>query len=312
MLRSRSLIVGLCVSVLAACGGGGSGDGGDDDGVDAAPGDIDSAVPDGWTSLLEGDWTLPAGQPDTYYCVYATVPRDMYVKAFRPLIPVGTHHTVLTLFDNASPADGIYPCNVGTNGQSMIYGSGVGSPDFTFPAGVGLHLRAGQRLLLNLHLYNASDATITGDSAILVKSQPTATPTLAEMVFAGNLNFSIPAGAMNHEIVGGCTSNVDYSLFAVWPHMHQFATEQKVEHIRGGTTTVLHDGAYSFEEQNYYVQSPIFQVQQGDQIRVTCTYNNPLNTSIPFGDSSNQEMCFSGLYRYPAQGGNIFSCSSFF
>src|SRR5687768_382484 len=112
MLRSKSLIVGSVVCALGfalgACGSGGSGD---DDVVDAS-GSVDTAIPDGWVSLMEGDWTLPAGQPDTYYCVYATVPRDMYIKAFRPLIPLGTHHTVLTLFNGSSPADGIHPCNV--------------------------------------------------------------------------------------------------------------------------------------------------------------------------------------------------------
>ena len=49
----------------------------------------------------------------------------------------------------------------------------------------------------------------------------------------------------------------------------------------------------------------------GSRIDVTCTYNNNTNppVNIPFGDSSNQEMCFTGLYKYPA-GGGLFQCSS--
>jgi hypothetical protein len=38
-----------------------------------------------------------------------------------------------------------------------------------------------------------------------------------------------------------------------------------------------------------------------------------MNTSgspINFGDSSDDEMCFVGFYRYPATGANLFSCIS--
>src|SRR5689334_18436782 len=108
------------VIALAGCGGSSSSD---PDGNNNQP---DAFVdPDGFVSLLAGDWHLDPGQ-EGYFCVYATVPEDVYIKAFRPLGPPGTHHTVLTTYTGASPADGTVPCNVGTNGQSMIYGSGVG------------------------------------------------------------------------------------------------------------------------------------------------------------------------------------------
>ena len=94
MSQLRFVLVGLFCAALVACGGS-SGDG-DDDAVDAA-GNVDTAIPDGWTSLMEGDWSLGAGE-EGYFCIYATVPRDIYIKAFRPLIPLGTHHTVVTRY----------------------------------------------------------------------------------------------------------------------------------------------------------------------------------------------------------------------
>jgi len=315
-MRAPQICSFILITVAATVGcGGGSGDGGDDDGtdIDASNGNIDADIPSDYTRLIGRDWSLPPGATDTYRCARYTVPADTYITNIIAQAPLGTHHTVLSIADSrVDGPDGIYDCDVQELGMVMLYASGVGTSPLDFPQDVSVRVAAGTQIHLNLHLYNATDAPITGDSAILVKSQSTPTPTLAEMVFAGNLNFEIPMGAMNHNVVGGCTANASYSLFAVWPHMHQYATKQKVEHIRSGTTTVLHDRAYSFEEQNYYVQNPIFQVQQGDQIRVTCTYNNTSGGRITFGDSSNQEMCFAGLYRYPAQGGNIFSCSSFF
>src|SRR6185436_4899014 len=109
----RTQLVLVTLLAVAAC------DGSSQSSDDAAmPGD---ANPDGWLTLLQGDWML-GPNAEGYFCVYATVPRDTYVKAFRPLTPLGTHHTVLTRYTGTAP-DGTVPCNVGTNGQSMIYGS---------------------------------------------------------------------------------------------------------------------------------------------------------------------------------------------
>ena len=192
----------------------------------------------------------------------------------------------------------------------MLYASGVGTDPLEFPTDVGIRVSAGQQVHLNLHLFNADpDNPINGDSAILVKSQPTAPPTLAEMVFAGKFLFGIPGNGVPYDVVGGCTANSNFTLFALWPHMHQLAVHQKYEIVRGGTPMVLHDGPFAFAEQRYYTQSPEFQVQSGDQIRVTCTYVNDTGATVTFGDSSNQEMCFTGMYRYPAASAGLFQCT---
>ncbi len=308
--RSVSLCSLLLSSVLVACGGGGGGGGGS---TDAATGDIDSDVPDGWTTLLEGEWTMPAGSPDTYYCVYATVPRDMYIKAFRPLIPLGTHHTVLTLYSGSSPADGTQLCNVGTNGQSMIYGSGVGSPDFVFPPGVGLHLKAGQRLLLNLHLYNASDEELTGRSGTLVQeAMPGEIQNFAEIVLAGpTLGLQVPTGISTQS--GNCdlsqVTDEPIHVFSLSQHMHKTGTHVKSVITRGQEEIVLQDVDYNFEQQTFQLVEPHITLEPTDRLTTYCTFNNP-GPAKTFGDSSDDEMCFSDLFYYPAQGAN-FTCSGF-
>ncbi|MBL9013323.1 MAG: hypothetical protein JNL83_04055 [Myxococcales bacterium] len=311
MSRSRALglSIGLSIvlsSVLAACGS----DGGSA-AVDAAPGSVDSAVPDGWTMLLEGDWTLPSGQPDTYYCVYATVPRDMYIKAFRPLIPVGTHHTVLTLFDGASPADGTHLCNVGTNGQSMIYGSGVGSPDFVFPQGVGLQLKKGQRLLLNLHLYNASDVTISGRSGTYIQeAQASEIQHTAEIVLAGpTFSLQVPTGVSTQS--GSCNvsqiTSQPIQVFSLSQHMHKTGTHVRSVITRGTQEIVLQDVDYNFEKQTFSLVDPHVTLQPTDKLTTYCTFDNP-GAPKRFGDSSDDEMCFTDLFYYPAQGAS-FTCT---
>lgn len=313
---SSAFLLAVMVGGLGGCGGGGSS--GDDDGTDpdatpiAVDAAVDAPIPAGYTRLIGRSWSLAAGQADTYRCVRVTVAQDTYITGFRAQAPLGTHHTVLSVRDSDGTADGEYDCSAGTLDMNMLYASGVGTDVFDLPAGVGLQIKAGQQINLNLHLFNASDQAISGDSAILVKSQATPPPMLAEMMFAGTFNISIPPGA-TRTVNGGCTmpAGVNQQLFALWPHMHQYATHQKVELVHGATTSTLLDSAFAFDEQGYYPKAPPVAVAGGDRVRVACTYTNTSNTTITFGDSSTKEMCFTGLYLYPARGAGIFDCAGF-
>jgi hypothetical protein len=315
MLRAMKMLALAVLMPLAfGCGQDGtSGAGVDAPTADGTTGQPDAPpIPEGYTRLIGRTWDLPAGATDTYRCVRFTVPQDTYITNIIAQAPFGTHHTVLSIAgaNGTAGADGEQNCSVTTLGMQMLYASGVGTSPLDFPDGVGIKVSAGQQIHLNLHLFNTTDAPISGDSAILVKSQPTPPPILAEMVFAGKVQFSVPTGMS--DLKGGCMVSSPYTLFAVWPHMHQIATHQKVTLTHGATTTVLHDGAYSFLEQTYYLKTPEVAVAAGDKIEVTCSYNNTTGSPVTFGESSTDEMCFSGLYRYPAANAGLFQCSTLF
>jgi hypothetical protein len=302
MLSARALLV--AVLVLAACGG-------SDPSTD--PETPDAFVdPDGFASLLAGDWNLAPGD-EGYFCVYATVPEDVYIKAFRPLGPPGTHHTVLTTLSSATPADGTVRCDVGRNGQSMIYGSGVGAPDFAFPASVGLHLRKGQRLLLNLHLYNATDNPLSGRSGVLYQpATADEVPNLAELVLAGpTVTLDVPTGVSTQS--GNCqlsnVANEPIKVFALSQHMHKLGTHLKSV-IDRSTELVLQDEPYNFEEQKFHLVEPHIELMPNDTLTTHCTFNNTTGATVRFGESSDDEMCFTDLFYYPAQGAS-YICSGF-
>ena len=261
-MKLASLASLLSLALAAACGGGGSGD--DTPTVDAA---IDAPDdPAGWTTLLQGDWSLAAGE-EGYYCVYATVPRDLYIKAFRPIGPAGTHHTVLTRYSGSHP-DGVVRCDVGTNGQSMIYGSGVGSPDFVFPTGVGMHLTAGTRLLLNLHLYNVSDQPLRGRSGTLFQEATAAEiEHLGELVLAGPTSgLTVPPGTSTQS--GSCGlsrfASEPIQVFAVASHMHKLGRHMRSVVRRGGQDLVLQDTPYEFEHQDFRRLTPAVELRPAD------------------------------------------------
>ncbi|MEZ4402188.1 MAG: hypothetical protein R3B06_19330 [Kofleriaceae bacterium] len=307
-------VPGLVLAALAAaaCGSDGGGGGGGD--IDAAPdvvdAAVDAAVPQGFTRLVGRSWSLPPGASDTYRCVRLTLPTAVTVSEIMAQSPLGTHHTVLSIASGSSAgADGEFNCSAGDLGMVMLYASGVGTSPLVFPAGVGMTIPAGTQIHLNLHLFNTTDNVLSGETQILVKAPVTPPTQMAENVFAGSFNIVVPPGA-TRTVVGGCTVNRAYKIFALWPHMHQIATHQKIELIRNGTPMVLHDAPFAFYEQNYFLQDPEIDVQPGDRLQVSCTYENTTSSTVTFGDSSNQEMCFAGLYRYPASGGgNIFECT---
>ena len=310
MLLGMRKFAALLAVFVVGCGSDGGSNSGDDTVVDAASGTPDAPpLPEGYTKLVGRTWSLPAGATDTYRCIRYTVPTDTYVTNIVAQAPPGTHHTVLSIAaGNAAGADGQFDCSVGSIGRPMLYASGVGTDPLDFPTGVGLKIAAGTQIHLNLHLFNATDNVLTGESAILIKTSSTPPPMLAEMVFAGKILFSVPPGT--HDVSGGCTVQTPYKMFAYWPHMHKTAIHSKLEWTHGGTTTVLHDQAYDFNEQTYYKPAAEISVSQGDKINVTCTFNNPSTTqNITFGDSTNEEMCFTGLYRYPSQNASITQCT---
>ncbi len=263
-----------------------------------------------WQGLVDHEWTIPAGEEE-YYCVRKTVDKDMYLSSFRAISPLGTHHTVLTAGTPNGP-DGVTVCNGLTNESMMIYGSGVDTNPIQLPDGVAVKIEAGQQLLLNLHLFNTNDAeALSGTSGIEIKEVPEAeVGDLAEGILAGALNLTIPAEQVSTS-VGHCTMNGDVTLLSVAPHMHQMGTHMKVVIEDPNGDIVIHDNAYDFFEQKIFTLDTPLELAQGTKVRVECTYNNNTQNDVGFGDSSGEEMCFAGLLRYPALGGdfNTIVCS---
>ena len=68
--------------------------------------------------------------------------------------------------------------------------------------------------------------------------------------------------------------------------------------IRIGPGTYT-DGPYTFDDQKWSDVAPMIDLMPGDQVSVDCSYENTTNQAVSYGDSSNAEMCFAGLFVYP-------------
>jgi hypothetical protein len=254
-------------------------------------------------TLIEETWSLAPGV-ETYRCLRFTAREELYVSSFRALKPQGTHHNVLTVNDTPTEPDGVSECDGFSVAPRALFGAGVGTQDRVLPAGLAFKVATGSQLHLSLHLVNSSSQPLSGRSGVLIKTMdPRDVQALAESVTAGTVLFSVPPGRSIQS--GKCTFDRDATIFSVFPHMHQTGVHMKVlaqSSVAG--SVVLHDGPYDFNEQVFHPVD-LLQMKAGDVVNVECTYNNATGTTIPFGDSSYEEMCFAGLARFPAGSGSL-------
>jgi hypothetical protein len=219
---------------------------------------------------------------------------------------------VLTYYTGNLP-DGISKCSAATNGRSMIYGTGVGTPEMELPTGVAIKLKPGQRIINNLHLFNATDQVISGTSGTLYKPYQGTPDHLAEIVLTGPINFTLDnSDSQTTQMLpasGACTiSNIAKEpifVFAMNAHMHQRGRHLTSTLVRNGQETVLFDSAYDFDNQVYTLKDPFIELRPGDVLRSKCLFEMAPGEVTGFGDSSTEEMCFTDIFYFPAQGANF-------
>lgn len=244
-----------------------------------------------WTTLLSGEWELGAGEEITSAILTMTAERDIVVGAIRPIAPLGTHHTVLAL-NGFSPGD-------------YVYASGVDTNELVFPEGVGLRIPAGSEVVLQLHLFNPTPGALAGTSGIeIVELADEEVQEEAEIILPGPMDLAIPPLG-EHTRSSTCVVDTPQTLFALFPHMHQLGSHFRTTLTVGGEDVTIHDAPYEFEHQPFLAFDPIA-LAPGDAIETECTWNNTTNETVYWGESSEAEMCFAILYRWPAQAGGGF------
>jgi hypothetical protein len=279
--------------------GGSAGSGGATGGSGGSSGSAGS--PSEKRMLISADWTL-AGGSEFYQCTRLTVTEDLYITEFHPVIPLGTHHTVLTLQSPGAP-DGTAECaDPFEGGPRQIYGTGVGSQPMKLPAGTAIKIASGQQLHLNLHLFNVGGAELSGTSAIeVVTTTADQIEHEAELHIWGKTEGLVIPPSSTSEHSASCLVPAASNLFIMQPHMHQIGKHLKLTHTpAGGAQTVLFDQDYSFDAQVHVGFEPLVALGAGDDLTITCTYDNPYPQEVTFGESSTDEMCFAGLWVYPA------------
>jgi hypothetical protein len=279
---------------------------------DAAP--IAPDAPPAWFPLISETWTAEPGGFD-YVCRRFGIQFDMNIVALRPLAPPGTHHTLVTIANDQDGLGGAQPCEIdaGTLDHQVVFSAGALGAEVRFPEGVSLPLRAGQLIELKLHLFNGGEATLSGESGVEIQLVPAADVEVsASMTFSGTFDLAIPGNGQPQTASGGCTLGRDYEVTALWPHMHQLGTRQRVTLQPGGVgnVEVLLDETFAFSEAPIYPLAEPLALRAGDVLTTTCTYVNDTGASVGYGETAADEACLTGFHSYPATDGEAFDCTT--
>jgi hypothetical protein len=197
---------------------------------------------------------------------------------------------------------------LGDTNSRLIAGWAVGGSNVTPPEDVGFVLPDGGMLNIQWHLYNQTGAPAPDHSAPQVCVVPkgarahVAGMTWLGTEFIGAGPLGMPPG--KNDAVGTCPndSGADITIVAFWPHMHKFGRNMKsvVTDASGGNPRVVFDKPFDFNSQLYYDVKPRLVVKAGEKITSTCGFDVAAPGGIPFGPSSDQEMCYQFAFAYPA------------
>jgi hypothetical protein len=225
--------------------------------------------------------------------------------------PFILHHAKLYAVPGDFP-DGPVPCDGMPDGSIGLDVWAPGTGELVLPADTGLVLPAGtRRLVVEAHTLRVG----SGDpqpAAVALCAGPAAPANLAGLMRTGA---PVPAIRPHHEETssGTCRLGGDLHLWSVWPHMHLTGEEITVDllaagtatldggptTLEAGTTTTLVDVVpWNFLAQKRYPLS--VDAHAGDEIGVTCKWNNTSDNYVFPGPLTENEMCNAAFIAWPA------------
>jgi hypothetical protein len=257
-----------------------------------------------------------AAGTDSYHCRYVAVQGgDRFLIAASHTYSPATHH--LLLFDTdllAVPAgqdaerDCFAPDDVMLHARAEIYATQSRTGVFTLPAGVGLRLRAGEVLLVEVHYLNATSADVDATATLTIATADSVTQPAGAFFFADPF-IDVPAGQSGSAAMR-CALPSDVTLLSTAAYAHARAVDfaAYLDPANGPVAIVpfYHAPGYA----NPLPIHTMLPVAAGSHVRIACTYQNSGGSSELFQGVLNDrdEQCIlSGLY-YPGLGADVDNC----
>jgi mono/diheme cytochrome c family protein len=222
-------------------------------------------------------------------------------------LPWGSGEVQAVLFDPVVDNSRVLHHYILYQGESSyLSGWSPGKEAKVLPKDIGVYMPTEGQLKLEIHYYNTGNQKAELDqSGVEICVTKTPRKNVAT-TFPFSASATAPAGK-RHTSEYLCTVDAKepVHLFTSAPHMHKLGVHAKLEILRqGGQTEVVHDLPFDFHDQNDY---PIdFVLNDGDQVKTTCVYENQTTSNVNFGTSSDAEMCFNFAMYYPLC---AFSCA---
>lgn len=214
--------------------------------------------------------------------------------------------------DEKTPEPGFTTSNgtaVPLAGVMLIWAPGVMARPL--PDGVGIQLKKGSDLLVQLHLHpNGKEEVDRSKVGIYFAKKPVERFVMERPFVYGPLALDIPAGTKRHEVDATMTLPVGLTLTAVLPHMHLIGRELKVwaSLPSGEEKPLVWIQDWDFYWQDQYIYREPVRLPKGTKVHVHGVYDNsadnPANPVSPprrvmVGEETGDEMCLAVFQAIP-------------
>ena len=262
-------------------------------------------------------YPVPAEGRDIYrsFIVPMALPPGKYLRAveFRPGNPKVVHHAVLSTMP-LSQARKLQAAQQGDGGPGFVTGLvapgerlpgslGIWAPgkeSVPLPDGYAMPWRAGDALLLQLHLHPSGKPETERSFIGLHLTDDPPRGRLHPLVLIDE-DVDIPPGAREHVLRDGHTLERDVDVIGLFPHMHLLGrTMTATATLPDGTVKpVLSIRDWDFAWQSYYEYAQPLRLPAGTRLEASWTFDNsadnPANPSNPprrvgFGEQTTDEM----------------------
>ena len=237
------------------------------------------------------------------------------INKIRTTLAPGSHHMIVYKSNDTDEKPTPFNC---TPFAESIFGGGaplmiteISEETLEFPPGVGIQLEANQMIRLEAHYLNYYPDTITahGDVEFFTADSGEISD-LADFMFYGTVDINIPGDGVPYDSGWSWLPvHDDVNVFAITGHTHQWGTNVEITK----STSAGDEGTWLYPGEKPFVWSeapvvnfdPPVTFGANDGFRFRCTWENNSGSSVGFGESANQEMCFLWAYYYPSKGYTI-------
>jgi hypothetical protein len=231
------------------------------------------------------------------------------------------HHWLLFATSEAE-VDGFHktaplPTLIGTD-PVLLAGWAVGGPNLVAPKDVGFELpnpSATTTINVQWHFYNSTGSDQKDASSVQICTVPKAMRahvggiTWAGTEDLGGNKWTGGAGMPPHKEStftttctpgrAGLSATDSIHIIGFEPHMHKIGKNMKTSVVHtNGMMETLFDKPFSFGNETHYYQD--YELKAGEKLITSCTFNNTNEFGVPFGESSDTEMCYQFVFAWPA------------
>lgn len=198
---------------------------------------------------------------------------DLWVEGIevRPGNPAVVHHIIVTAIDREKGFAGAIE-----GGDGWLGAMAPGRPPDVFPAGQARLIKAGSRIIFQVHYHKEKGATANDRTVLGLRLAKGPIEKAVNNQALTPKNIFIPAGAADHEIIVERKFAQDVHLLSLMPHMHFRGKAMRVvaKYAGGTEETLLDVPHYDFNWQTTYVFKTPKAIPSGTVVRVEARYDN--------------------------------------